>query len=322
MVNTNTFLENRWSRPSSSACGHSNMWHQSKNLRRPLRKRLHYDFIQRQLKREKEAKLGKCITQITYDCKDMLRKKLEEIELYNSTISQNRNRKQKCYKCRQRGHIIKNCPMKEKEHGEGTKMAGNTSILMKGQESAKLMNKELMTTKATISLNLGGYLSVYFARDFGKIGEILGLSIQDGEEVRRCYTNFLDVFTSYYKTARVPKQEHNPILGMPTKIMKEGKEYTCLASHQCDFPEIEAPNMEAASRRGKEKIEHFKVLLEDIRRESDSHHFQPIQPNIKRSQTMNKDIQGMTKRPTNLDKEDTNKEDTNNSSSDDFTIIT
>nr|GEU94408.1 ARID DNA-binding domain-containing protein [Tanacetum cinerariifolium] len=30
--------------------------------------------------------------------------------------------------------------------------------------------------------SLGGYLSVYFARDFGKIGEILGLSIQDGEE--------------------------------------------------------------------------------------------------------------------------------------------
>nr|GEZ04865.1 ARID DNA-binding domain-containing protein [Tanacetum cinerariifolium] len=42
--------------------------------------------------------------------------------------------------------------MKEKEHGEWTKMAGNTSILMKGQESAKLMNKELMTTKTTISL--------------------------------------------------------------------------------------------------------------------------------------------------------------------------
>nr|GEW05443.1 ARID DNA-binding domain-containing protein [Tanacetum cinerariifolium] len=420
----------------------------SKNLGRPLRKILHYDFILRQLKREKEAKLGNCIRQITHDCKDMLRKKLEEIELYNSTISQNGNRKQKCYKCRQRGHIIKNCPMKEKEHGEGTKMAGNTSILTKGQESAKLMNKELMITKPTISLKypewihfstkcmikgtdqghwddiwyissntnmllcsklkifcnikesfavsklddqmkflftygIGevvvkngdqGYLipgvhygpevtlnilsidlsesqgieiiyedniytnnegmkpvgmlsmeddlieikgTIYSTRvntfneyvgffnmlkqdeiisqewDFSKIGEILGLSIQDGEEVRRCYINFLDVFTSYYKTAMVPKQEHNPVLGMPTKIVEEGKEYTCLASHQCDFAEIKAPNMEAASRKGKEKIEHFRIILEDTRRESDSHHFQPIQPNIKRSQTMNKDIQGM-----------------------------
>ncbi|GKG53597.1 hypothetical protein Tco_0554997, partial [Tanacetum coccineum] len=57
--------------------------------------------------------------------------------------------------------------MKEKKYDEGTKKAGNTSVMMKGQESANLINKELMTTKPT---------------DFGKIGEILGLSIQDGEE--------------------------------------------------------------------------------------------------------------------------------------------
>ncbi|GJS92932.1 ARID DNA-binding domain-containing protein [Tanacetum coccineum] len=524
MASINSFYENRWSRPNSSACGHSNMWHQSKSLGRPLRKRLHYDFIQRQLKREKEARLGNCIRQITHDCKDMLRKKLEEIELYNSTISQNRNRKQKCYKCRQRGHIIKNCPMKEKKYDEGTKKVGNTSVMMKGQESANLINKELMTTKPTVSLkypewihfstkcmikgtdqghwddiwyisndtnmhlcsklnlfcnikenfavnklddqmkflftygigevvvkngdqgylipgvhyapevtlnilsiellerqgieiiyedntcrliymfsnpkdhklnedklrtmqneylekyfdslekgdtsntemksvgmismeddlieikgtiystrrslpgpippkingvtiylmdlyklveSLGGYLSVYFAKDFGKIGEILGLSIQDGEEVRKCYINFLDVFTSYYKTARVPKQEHNLVLGMPTKIVEKGKKNTCLASHQCDFAEIQAPNMEAANRKGKEKIEHFGIILEDTRKESDSHHFQPIQPNIKRSLSMNKDMQGIIKKTEPADKEDTN-----SSSSDGFTIIT
>ncbi|GJS62453.1 ARID DNA-binding domain-containing protein, partial [Tanacetum coccineum] len=153
MVNTNTFLENRWSRPSSSAYGLPNIWYQSK-LGRPLRKKMQYGFIQRQLKREREreARLGNCIRQITNDCKDMLRKKLEEIEMYNSTISQNRNRKQKCYKCRQRGHIIKNCPLKEKKQDEGTKKHDNTSVLMKGQESANLVNKELLTTKPTISL--------------------------------------------------------------------------------------------------------------------------------------------------------------------------
>ncbi|GJU00759.1 ARID DNA-binding domain-containing protein [Tanacetum coccineum] len=567
MVNTNTFLENRWSRPSSSAYGLPNIWYQSK-LGRPLRKKMQYGFIQRQLKREREARLGNCIRQITNDCKDMLRKKLEEIEMYNSTISQNRNRKQKCYKCRQRGHIIKNCPLKEKKQDEGTKKHDNTSVLMKGQESANLVNKELLTTKPTVSLkypewihfstkcmikgtdqghwddiwyisnntnmhlcsklnlfcnikesfavnklddqmkflfiygigevvvkngdqgylipgvhyapevtlnilsieqlerqgfdiiyedntcrlsymfsnpndyklnedklkvmqneflenyfdslekgnttatrmktdgmlsmdndvieikgttystkvntfneyvaflnllkqdeiisqewdifrnkfdkvvkwfyerylekplpgpippkingvtihlmdlyklveSFGGYLSVYFARDFGKIGEILGLSIQDGEEVRRCYINFLDVFTSYYKTARVPKQEHNSVLSMPTKNVGKGKEYTCPASHQCDFVEIQAPNMEAANRKGKEKIEHFGIILEDARKEADSHQLQPISPNIKKSQTMNKDLQGMIKRPMNSDKEDTN-----SSSSEDFTIIT
>nr|GFC72634.1 hypothetical protein [Tanacetum cinerariifolium] len=84
---------------------------------------------------------------------------------------------------------------------------------------------------------------------------------------------------------------------MPTKIVEKGKENTCIASHQCDFGDIQAPNMEAANRKGKEKIEHFGIVLEDTRRESDSHHFQHIQPNIKRSQTMNNDIQGMIKRP-------------------------
>nr|GEV71301.1 ARID DNA-binding domain-containing protein [Tanacetum cinerariifolium] len=165
--------------------------------------------------------------------------------------------------------------------------------------------------------SLGGYLSVYFAREFRKIEEFLGLSIQDGEEVRWCYINFLDVFTSYYKTTRVPKQEHNSVLGMPTKIVEKGKEYTCLASHQCDFGDIQAPNMEAAIRKGKEKIEHFGIILEDKRKESDIHQLQPISPSIKRSQIINKDLQGMIKKPMNLDKEDTN-----SSSSEDFSIIT
>ncbi|GJU90328.1 ARID DNA-binding domain-containing protein [Tanacetum coccineum] len=442
MASINSFYENRWSRPNSSAYGHSNMWYQSKSLRRPLRKRLHYDFIQRQLKREKEARLGNCIRQITHDCKDMLRKKLEEIELCNSTISQNRSRKQKCYKCRQRGHIIKNCPMIHfstkcmikgtdqghwddiwyisndtnmylcsklnifcniKENfavnklddqmkflfaygiGEVVVKNGDQGYLIPGVHYApevtlnilsiellerqgieiiyedntcrliymfsnpkdhklnedKLrtmqneylekyfdslekgdtsntkmksvgmisMEDDLIEIKGTIystrvntfneyvaflnlSLpgpippkingvtiylmdlyklveSLGGYLSVYFAKNFGKIWEILGLSIQDREEVRRCYINFLDVFTSYYKTARVPKQEHNLVL---------------------------APNIEATNRKGKEKIEHFEIILEDTRKESDSHHFQPKQPNIKRSLSMNKDMQGIIKK--------------------------
>nr|GEV79296.1 bulb-type lectin domain-containing protein [Tanacetum cinerariifolium] len=111
---------------------------------------------------------------------------------------------------------------------------------------------------------LGGYLSVYFRNEFGTIGEILGLSKKDGEEVKKCYIKYLDVFTSYYKTARVPNQEYRSNPDMPTKIVKEGKEYTCLASHQCDFAEIKAPNMEASNRKGKKKIDHFGVKLEDL----------------------------------------------------------
>ncbi|GJY65571.1 hypothetical protein Tco_0467809 [Tanacetum coccineum] len=77
---------------------------------------------------------------------------------------------------------------------------------------------------------LGGYLSVYFGNEFGTIGEILGLSKQDGEEVKKCYIKYLDVFTSYYKTARVPNQEHRSNLDIPTKIVEEGKDILALAS--------------------------------------------------------------------------------------------
>ncbi|GKA67509.1 ARID DNA-binding domain-containing protein [Tanacetum coccineum] len=91
---------------------------------------------------------------MTHDCKEMLKSKLEEIELYNSAIPQtqsqnilqNRNRRQKCYKCRQRGHIIKNCPIKEKKHVDGTEKSSGTS------ETAETVSKQLMTAKPTVSL--------------------------------------------------------------------------------------------------------------------------------------------------------------------------
>nr|GEY61741.1 ARID DNA-binding domain-containing protein [Tanacetum cinerariifolium] len=153
--------------------------------------------------------------------------------------------------------------------------------------------------------SFGGYLSVYFAREFGKIGEILGLSLQDGEEIRRCYINFLDVFTSYYKTARVSKQEHDIVLGMPTNNVEKGKKLTCPTFHQCDFDD-QAPNKETASTKGKEKIKHFGIILEDERKDVDSHQIQPISPNIKRSQTKDKNLQGMIKTSKNSVKEDTN----------------
>ncbi|GKF51698.1 hypothetical protein Tco_0148165, partial [Tanacetum coccineum] len=92
MVNTNTFLENRWSRPSSSALGLPNIWYQSKPGR-PLRKRLQNEFIERQLRRERESRLGNCIRQISKDCKEMLKKKIEEIEVYNSALPQTQSHK-------------------------------------------------------------------------------------------------------------------------------------------------------------------------------------------------------------------------------------
>ncbi|GKA77045.1 ARID DNA-binding domain-containing protein [Tanacetum coccineum] len=536
MVNTNSFIEGKWSSLKSPGCSTSNMWHQSKPGR-PLRKKMQYVFIQRQLKREREARLGNCIRQITHDCKEMLKRKMEEIELYNSTINQpqpnNILRRHKCFKCRQMGHVVKNCPMKTQS--EGTEMFGNRS------KSAQVISEGFMATKPSVSLKypelihfetkcmikgidqghwddiwyvsnntnmhlcsklnlfcnikesfsankldnqmkflftygigevvvkngdqgylipgvhyapevtlnilsiellesqgieiiyedntcrliymfknpkdhkfnedklrimhneylekyfeslensaeenktvglvpmqddmieikgtlystkvntfneyvaflnlikqdeiisqqwdtfrerfdkvvrwfyksylekplpgpippkingvqihlfdlykliegLGGYLSVYFGNEFGTIGEILGLSKQDGEEIKRCYTNYLDVFTCYYKTARVP-----------TKNVEEGNEDTCLTSHQCGFAEIKAPNMEAVNRKGKKKIEHFGVKLEDLNGEE----YHDSQPNKKEGSTLNKGIKIKT-------------EDTSSTSSEDLVII-
>nr|GEZ61665.1 COP9 signalosome complex subunit 2 [Tanacetum cinerariifolium] len=132
--------------------------------------------------------------------------------------------------------------------------------------SEKFVNNIMDFVSGSASQNIG-----LFEREFGKIWEILGLSIQDGEEVRKCYINFLDVFTSYYKTASVLNSERNTVLGMPTKIVEKGKEYTCLTFHQCDFGDNQAPNKEAASTKGKEKIEHFGIILEDTRKNGDSH---------------------------------------------------
>ncbi|GKC89087.1 ARID DNA-binding domain-containing protein [Tanacetum coccineum] len=82
-----------------------------------------------------------------------------------------------------------------------------------------------------------GYLSVYFGKEFGTIGEILGLSKQDEEEVKNYYIQYLDVFTSYYKTARVPNQDQRSNLDIPARTLEVGKRYTCPTSHQCDFEE-------------------------------------------------------------------------------------
>ncbi|GKC84396.1 ARID DNA-binding domain-containing protein [Tanacetum coccineum] len=112
---------------------------------------------------------------------------------------------------------------------------------------------------------LRGYLSVYFENEFGTIGEILGLSKQDGEEIKRCYINYLDIFTSYYKTARVPKailqksRVASRAVDHPVAwTVEKGKGYIFPAFHQCDFGDNQAPNKEAVSKKGKEKMEHFR----------------------------------------------------------------
>nr|GFD24937.1 ARID DNA-binding domain-containing protein [Tanacetum cinerariifolium] len=114
MVNTNSFLEAKW-HGRTKHIGHNQQWYQSKNHGRPPRKTSQFDFLQRQIKREKEDRLGRCVRKITKDCKNMLKKKIKEIEVYNSSISQDKYKQYNFFYCNQKGHVVKACPTKIKD---------------------------------------------------------------------------------------------------------------------------------------------------------------------------------------------------------------
>ncbi|GJV33443.1 ARID DNA-binding domain-containing protein [Tanacetum coccineum] len=81
------------------------------------------------------------------------------------------------------------------------------------------------------------------------IAEILGLTRSDGEKIRKCYETYLEVFVSYYKTARAPQD--------PIKI-EEGSE--SLEEYEWKLEEKVATE---AIGKGKEKNEHFGIMLEE-----------------------------------------------------------
>nr|GEX09561.1 ARID DNA-binding domain-containing protein [Tanacetum cinerariifolium] len=153
---------------------------------------------------------------------------------------------------------------------------------------------------------LGGYLSVHFGQKFGTIGEILGLPKGNGKNLKRCYIQYMDVFTSYYKTARALQQEYKSILKTPTRKIKEGKDRDCLMSHQWNFGETCAPT---AGQKGKGRLEHFGIKLkhtEDRKDDQPGH----TQQNLQRMYT-----EPSTSR-------NSEKEVSSNDSSEDLVIIT
>nr|GEX04721.1 hypothetical protein [Tanacetum cinerariifolium] len=79
--------------------------------------------------------------------------------------------------------------------------------------------------------------------------KILGLTKGDGEEIKRCYISYMDVFTSYYKIARAPH--------IPTKVKEDSES---LVSYQWNMDRTSAPK---AVQKENEKLEHFRIKLED-----------------------------------------------------------
>nr|GEU92787.1 ARID DNA-binding domain-containing protein [Tanacetum cinerariifolium] len=122
------------------------------------------------------------------------------------------------------------------------------------------------------------------------------------------------------KTVRAPQQEYNggdnqPILKKPTREIEEGKDRNCLMSHQWDFGETGASIGRFTVLKGKGKLKHFGVKLEDTEEGKDSQE----QPILSHS-TKAHNLQGMDLGPSTsriLDKEDSC-----NSTSDEFIIIT
>ncbi|GJR24785.1 ARID DNA-binding domain-containing protein [Tanacetum coccineum] len=153
---------------------------------------------------------------------------------------------------------------------------------------------------------LGGYLSVYFELKFGTIGEILGLSKQDEEDVKNCYIKYLDIFTSYYKTAKVPNQDQRSNLDILARTLEVVKGYTYPTTHQWDFGESSAPILEVTNKKGKEKMEHFGIKLEEEKEyhgRKNSHSMQPNKGSILYNDTKIKE------------------EETSSTSSKDFVIV-
>nr|GEV80642.1 bulb-type lectin domain-containing protein [Tanacetum cinerariifolium] len=120
---------------------------------------------------------------------------------------------------------------------------------------------------------LGGYLSVHFCQEFDTTGEILGLSKGNEEEIKECYMKYLDVFTSYFKTARASQKEYtggfNQIIPK-MRIKEEGKDRDCLGSHPSNFGKTGANITRNAVQKAKGKLEHFGVKLEDTEEENDN----------------------------------------------------
>nr|GFB03597.1 ARID DNA-binding domain-containing protein [Tanacetum cinerariifolium] len=95
---------------------------------------------------------------------------------------------------------------------------------------------------------MGGYLSVHFGQEFGAIAEILGLTRNEGDDVKKCYMVYLDVFVSYYKTVRAPV------------VPAEADVDSSQESYQWTIGSASAP---MTSQKGNDKVEHFDIKLED-----------------------------------------------------------
>ncbi|GJZ73537.1 ARID DNA-binding domain-containing protein [Tanacetum coccineum] len=209
MANTNKNLEAYWPYKHRRS-GHNPQWYQSKSWK-PPRKISQQEFVQRQIRREKEERLRKCVRQITRSCKGMLRRKLEEIEAFNSSLHQDKLEKNKCFYCREKGHLIRTCPKKIMDDAASSHKYSIANI-EKEKENNNAEPEVTLKYPEFIHFNTNGILKGTdqgsrddlwlesksgYKEQRGSWLESLGLSRVMEKDVRKCFRVYLDVCTSY-----------------------------------------------------------------------------------------------------------------------------
>nr|GEW45712.1 ARID DNA-binding domain-containing protein [Tanacetum cinerariifolium] len=296
MANSSSF-PSKWSRPIRSAYGLPNKWYQSKS-RRHLERRQHLDFIQRKLRRQKEADLGFCIKQISRDCKEMLKKKMEEILQYNNTLNQQQStniaqykyKNYKHFQCKQNEHIVKFCPEDNKKEDMATKtdmsnfarerkedfkpnkpsvmlkypesIHFSTTCMIKGTDHANWDDICRFTGKASYEIKYKGnrcsLVYMFNNKESQKFDE---------DRMRTMYNQYLK---EYFESLDASMDEnliqikgYTDILEESTRKVEE-KDKECLIPHQWDFGEAGAPIAKSAVLKGKVTLEHFGIKLQGI----------------------------------------------------------
>nr|GEV19812.1 ARID DNA-binding domain-containing protein [Tanacetum cinerariifolium] len=228
---------------------------------------------------------------------------------------------QKCYRCEEIRHYAYACPTKTATVRYIPK--GGDYVYVKGVFYPTKRNAWSHTPKINgIEIHLmdlyklveclGGYLSVYFAKEFGYIAEMFGLSYDYGEEIKECYNKYLDVFKCYYSTAKVPQLEQKFVQKKTIIFVDQGKELTCLQSHCGDQDQVTTPIGQDRICQEKNRVEHFGIELEDIEETKKCNQHQATYQ-IKTKDHFEK---GSTSIAAKKDERDTS-----SSSSDDFIII-
>ncbi|GJT96921.1 ARID DNA-binding domain-containing protein [Tanacetum coccineum] len=72
------------------------------------------EFMRRKIKREKES-FHPCARRITKEGKASLRNRIEQMNLFNSNLPQNKFKNYTCFYCMQEGHIKNSCPTKRRD---------------------------------------------------------------------------------------------------------------------------------------------------------------------------------------------------------------